>query len=198
MKRAFAIVFALALGLQGFAEATVSLSGIASVDVSSQLSLDQAITAFQTKDPFGGIGWEVTIDQIGFGGTYLVKFFQDRGSDWWLDWYGAGVYVSYHLLGGGSSIDPFIRTGLGCAGRVLLEYNPAVSDPLAISLFPFVGAGADVRLGALNLGATVDYIPKSGPIPATAIAAYPLGQFQASVLVGFKLGGRHYPRDWRG
>jgi hypothetical protein len=189
MKRSIALVFAILLGFQAFAHTSVAISGIASVDLSSQLSLDEAVSAFQTKDPFCGLGWEVVIDEVGLGGTYLVNFFQTGSADWWLDWYGEGLYLSYHLFGAGALIDPFVRAGIGCAGRVLLAGEPGAAEPLAISIFPFVGAGADVRLGALNLGAAVDYLPRTSAIPATLIQAYPLGQFQTSVLAGFKLGG---------
>ena len=164
---------------------------------------DQAVSALLADaNPRWGLGWEVVLRKIGFGGTYLVRFFQDDQSDWLFDWWGEPFYISYHLFGGGAFIDPFVSAGVACAGGLNMDNPPTISytrhpftevwdlSGLALSLFPMLTAGLAVDLDGFTVGARMNYIPFQSPIPATEIAAYPVGQFQIVAYVGVTLGRR--------
>jgi hypothetical protein len=170
------------------AEARVNLSGVIGKDFMSSPSFDQAVRALGSDSPFGGFGWEVIIDHIGLGGQYLVDFHSDDPHRWWLDWDGQAIYTSYHLFGARSVVDPFVDTGIGCAGRVFLGAEDCDAARLAISIYPFVSAGAAVNLHHLRIAAKLSYALGESAIPATAIPGYPIGRFQVSALVGFTLG----------
>jgi hypothetical protein len=171
------------------ADTRVDLTAVLSKDFIGSPSFDQAVEALNGDQPLFGFGWEVIMDHIGFGGQYLVNFHEDDPDSWWLDWNGQGIYVSYHFFGTRSFIDPFINGGMGCAGRVFLgpedQFTPG---RLALTLYPFAGAGVSVCLDHFKLGAKLDYALKRSGIPATDIADYPLGRFQVSLLAGVSFG----------
>lgn len=121
MKSTFLVlVLALAaLGMPCFAGA-VHLTGNVSADFLGGNSAPQIINTFTVGDQplFWGFGWEVIIDHFGFGGDYLVSFYQDAGEHWWLDWYAPALFLSFHPLGGRSFLDPFLQVGIGSSGGV--------------------------------------------------------------------------------
>ncbi|HTX72423.1 MAG TPA: hypothetical protein VMC79_06310 [Rectinemataceae bacterium] len=175
-------------GFRAFADTTVAITAEAMEDFTATPSFSGAVGAFQQVSPFGGLGWEVAFDHVGLGGSYFARFFQRDSGSWWMDWYGDGIYLSAHLLGAGAAIDPFVRAGLGCAGRVFLRGDAGASSTLEISLFPVLTAGASLRFGILSLGAHLDLIPYANPVPVTTIPPYGLGRFQVGVFAGFILG----------
>ncbi|MGD0726101.1 MAG: hypothetical protein ABSB63_11120 [Spirochaetia bacterium] len=196
MKSTFLVlVLALAaLGMPCFAGA-VHLTGNVSADFLGGNSAPQIINTFTVGDQplFWGFGWEVIIDHFGFGGDYLVSFYQDAGEHWWLDWYAPALFLSFHPLGGRSFLDPFLQVGIGSSGRVLLEPQrmPVGTGPtqnLSLSLFPFVGGGLALNIESLLLSAKVVYTPYSSQIPVTDIPSYPLGKFQVTLSAGISLG----------
>jgi hypothetical protein len=173
----------------GFAGPTFSLTLNAEKDFATMPTAEEALTSFSTNpEPLWGVGWEVVLKRIGFGGTYMVKFFHDEQAAWNLDWNGQPLYVSYHFFGGGAFLDPFIQAGVGCTGRVLLERSGPSNPGLYLSLHPFVGAGLGLHLGSLAFGAKVDYIPFDSGIPVTNIPRYPAGNFQVNIFTGVTLG----------
>ena len=181
-----------AVGLLCFGQAlaadpTVTLTFGANEDFSSKPSFQTALSSFQTAAPSGGLGWEVVPDHVGIGGDYQAKFLENGASNWWLDWYGDGIYVSYHFFGGGSGLDPFLRAGAGCAGRVFLRGDSGSDPLLSISLFPIVAAGLAIRIDDVRLGAVLNAAPYQSRVPVTDITAYPLGFFQAGVFAGFSI-----------
>jgi hypothetical protein len=196
MKSTFLVlVLALAaLGTPCFAGA-VHLTGTVSADFLAGSSTQQMIDTFAAGDQplFWGLGWEVIMGRVGFGGDYLVSFSQDAGEHWWLDWYAPALFVSFHPLGGKSFLDPFLELGVGSSGRVLLEpartpMGPAPSQDLSLALFPFAGGGIAFNLDGFLLSVKAVYTPYSSQVPATDIPAYPLGKFQVTVSGGISIG----------
>ena len=143
---------------------------------------------------YTSLGWEMVLDRIGFGVEADVLFGRAEAQqpedlyDWWLDWNGEG-FLSYHLFGGGSGVDPFLRVGYGNAGRADLQENGySEEDVTSLSLYPFVSGGVALDLGGLLLGAHADYRPIVNPVPATQFADYPLTTFQVTLFAGLVLG----------
>lgn len=188
-----ATVIALALSCLAFsayADARVDLTAVISKDFAVSPSLNQAVEALQAQTPLGGFGWEVVFDHIGIGGSYAVDFHKDAPSAWWLDWESQALYASFHILGCRSFIDPFVDAGIGCAGRVFLGPSADTGSALALTLYPFVSAGAALELNGLRVGAKLSYALGQSAIPVTEIPQYPLGNFQLSAFAGFSIGGR--------
>jgi hypothetical protein len=193
-----ALTFVLAPA--GFA-ATFSLTGDMAADFASLPTAEQAVQSISRNDqPLWGMGWEVVFNKIGFGGTYLVNLTKDAQNDWWMDWYGQALFISYHIFGGAAFLDPFIQTGVGCAGRTYIEsatigwtrYQSAISltpYPIPdISIFPFLTAGLSLHLDAFTIGAKLTFVPFKSGIPLTDIPEYQLQNFQVVVFTGMTFG----------
>lgn len=140
-----------------------------------------------------GMYWEVIIDNLGFGMTYLTKFSRQESIlpeinyKWYLDWIGSGD-LRYHFLRG-FPIDPFAEAGFGCAGRVeITDYGQydleGERDPLYLSLFGQVGGGLALRLDHLHVGAKALYRFYNQPPPATQFDVYPLKNFHFAFFGG--------------
>ncbi len=189
--RFLVLVLALAaLGAPCFAGA-VHLTGDFSANFLGGSTTQEIVNPFSIggQPVFGGLGWEVILGRVGFGGDYTVSFFRDTGTQWWLDWYSPALYMSFHPIGANRFIDPFFQAGIGSAGRVLLrgEMGWTPGSDLAISIFPYVGAGVNFNLDGLLLGVKGIYTPLNAEIPVTSIPAYPLGTFQVSLSAGFAI-----------
>jgi hypothetical protein len=193
MKTRLPVVMAMLIALSTpcFASA-VHLTGDLTADFLGPTSADQIITTFTVGDQplFCGMGWEVILDRIGFGGTYMVDFFKDASADWWLDWYAPALFLSFHPIGANWILDPFVEVGFGSAGRVSLGsgMGTAASEPLALSLFPYVAGGLSLNLDALLISAKIAWTPYNFPIPVTSIPAYPLGTVQVTLGAGLAIG----------
>jgi hypothetical protein len=189
--KATVLTLALAcLALSGFSQARVDLTAVITKDFVDSPTFDQAAQALKNERPLVGFGWEVLLGHLGLGGSYAVDFHQDGPSQWWLDWQGQGIFASYHLLGSRSFVDPFVDAGIGCAGRIYLGPQGNPGSSLALTLYPFVSAGAALELQGLRLGAKLSYDMGQSAIPVTEIPATPLGRFQLSAFAGFSMGGR--------
>lgn len=193
MKATVVAIAISCLALTAFADARVDLTAVISKDFAVSPSLDQAVGALQAQTPLGGFGWEVIFGHIGIGGSYAVDFHKDAPSAWWLDWESQALYASFHILGCKSFIDPFVDAGIGCAGRVFLGPSADAGSALALTIYPFVSAGAALELNGLRVGAKLSYALGQSAIPVTEIPEYPLGNFQLSAFAGFSIGGR-WPR----
>lgn len=180
------VLGAAMLAKSAAAEAVVSLTASAYEDFTSGPSVGEAAGSFAIVPPFGGFGWEVVFKSIGVGGDYQAKFSQSATSAWWLDWYGSGIYASYHVFGGDAWLDPFVRAGAGSSGRVILRGDTAGEAGLGISLFPLLGAGIALRLDdIIRIGAIVNFAPYQGPVPVTDIAERRIGTFQVGLFAGY-------------
>lgn len=183
------LVFFCALIPACFAAPTFTFTADAATDFSSLPSAEQAFSGIADNfQPLWGFGWEIVMRRIGFGGTYMVDFFRDDTSRWAMDWYGEGLFVSYHIFGGGAFLDPFIQAGAGCAGRVLLHSTGALQRSPDISIFPFLAAGLSLNLEGFLLGAKLSYVPFQSEIPVTDIPGYPVENFKISIFAGISLG----------
>jgi hypothetical protein len=192
MKFLALIVALAALGGPCFAGA-VHVTGDVAADFLGAQSAQQIVNTFALGDQplLWGFGWDVILNRVGFGGDYMVSFFRDAGSAWWLDWYAPALALSFHPFGGKRVLDPFLQVGIGSAGRVNLggwRYYSFDQDNLYLSLFPFVTGGLNLNLDGLLLGAKFTYTPYNSPIPVTDIPLYPLGKFQVSLTAGISIG----------
>jgi hypothetical protein len=192
MKARFlALVLALAaFGAPSFADA-VHLTGDLSANFLGGSTTQQIVNTFSVGDQplIWGLGWEVILGRVGFGGDYMVDFFRDEGSQWWLDWFAPALYMSFHPIGANRFIDPFVQAGIGSAGRVLLRGRQwSAGDDLMISIFPYVAGGLNFNLDGLLLGLKATYMPFNSELPVTYIPAYPLGPLQVSLSAGFSIG----------
>lgn len=187
---AIAILTAALAGAPCFA-GSVHLTGNLSADFLRGTSVQTIIGTFASPDQplFAGVGWEIIIGKVGFGGDYMASFIRQPGSGWWwADWYAAPLFLSYHPLRQGYFLDPFVQAGVGCAGRVFLhEWIGAARNNLFLSIFPFIAAGLDLNLDGLLVGTKVSYAPFMSPPPATDFDNYPLGAIQVTLSVGVAL-----------
>jgi hypothetical protein len=161
-----------------------------------------------TEDTLTGWQWEVAFRYFGLGMHYGVGFYQPETEKGWLmDWKG-DFFLSYHIMGSGSTVDPFVEVGWGNAGTTTVsspsryeypdwEEEVADGDALELALYTYVAGGVAFDLNGLLLGARVCYYPSSlaEPIPATDIAMFDLADFDIGVFAGVALGG--HDRQWR-
>jgi hypothetical protein len=167
--------------------------------------------AIPTDQTLTGWYWEVVFDYLGLGMHYGMRFTEavyesEISSEWYMDWKG-DFFLSYHILGGGSVIDPFVEFGWGNVGTALIsnpeypdypDWEDEVADGTAVALgfYNYFAGGVAVDLNGLLLGAKLSYIPAdlNTPIPDPSIERYDLAPFEVSLFGGVSLGGH---RQWR-
>jgi hypothetical protein len=185
----FALAIA-AIGTPVFA-GSVHLTGNLQADYLKGPSAQQIIDTFTSpgQPPFCGVGWEVIIGKVGFGGDYSASFTKTPMGSWWLDWLAQPLFLSYHFFRSGYTLDPFVQAGLGCAGRVYLQDWPEtqVSNNLFISIFPFIAAGLGLDLNGFLLSAKMSYAPFMSAPPASPISSYPLGNVLVTLSAGIAI-----------
>lgn len=185
----FAVAIA-AIGTPVFA-GSVHLTGNLQADFLKGPTAQQIIDTFTTpgQPPFGGVGWEVIIGRVGFGGDYSAAFTRTPQGTWWLDWITQPLFLSYHFFRTGYFLDPFVQAGMGCAGRVYLQewLESAVGNNLYISIYPFVAAGLALDLSGFLVQGKMSYAPYMTPPPASPISSYPLGSVQVTLSAGIAL-----------
>ena len=167
-----------------------TLSGTAACDFATLPHTEREYRGYDNlEQPLWGIGWEVVLQHIGLGGTYMVNFSHDDQDRDMLNWYGQGFFISYHFLGGGAFLDPFIQAGAGCAGRVLLRNREDYRElDLHISIFPYLSAGVALDLDGFTFGGKVNYVPFQSDLPVTDILPQPVGSFQVQLFAGVTFG----------
>ncbi len=172
-----------------------TLSGTSAIDFATLPYMEHEYRGYDDLDqPLWGIGWEVVLQRIGLGGTYMVSFsHDDRGKDL-LNWYCQGFFISYHFLGGGAFLDPFIQVGAGCAGQARLHGSRDEDDdrhlsgsPVSLALFPHLSAGVALDLDGFTFGGKVNYVPFQADLP-TNIHPQPVGSFQVQIFAGVTFG----------
>ena len=195
------------------ADATVRMAPVLAADFAVRPTWDEVGSIFDDRSKlFWGPQIEVITNRVGVGFRGLVNFENQETEldgvqyDWSLDWLG-DLYVSYHIFGTHSFIDPFFEFGFGNAGRVdidedpeswmvdeeswmpaggLYEYNDDALESLA--LYPSVAVGVSFDLGGLFIGARLSYRPLTFQIPATQFDVYPVTNFQFALFGGITLG----------
>ena len=143
-----------------------------------------------------GLYWEVLMDHVGLGMTYLVDFqslaspYPELDYLWFMDWVGS-FDLRYHFFED-FFLDPFLEAGLGSAGRVdISSYEEhglsGVASPLELSVFGQVGGGLALRLSGLHVGARLLWRFFNELPPATQFQPYPLKGFRFDLFGGFSL-----------
>ena len=171
--------------------------------------------AIPTDKTLSGWYWEVIFDHLGLGMHYGMRFNEaaietGESTDWYMDWKG-DFFLSYHILGGGSIIDPFVEFGWGNVGTALVtsptypdypDWEDEVEDGSAVALgfYNYFAGGLAIDLNGLLLGAKVSYVPSelNAPIPDSSIERYDLAPFEITLFGGVALGGhsRWRERGW--
>jgi hypothetical protein len=158
---------------------------------------ESILLAFDRRtDLLPGFYWEVLMNHVGLGMTYLADFhdsaspYPELDKLWYLDWVGS-LDLRYHFLPD-FVLDPFLEAGVGNAGRVdISAYQenglPSPERLLGLSLFGQAGAGLAVRLSALHVGARLLWRFANEPVPATSFEPYPLKNFRFDLFGGFSL-----------
>ena len=206
----FAVTFSAA------ADAQFRMAITAGTDFIERPSYEAIGSSFNNpEDIFEGLILEVLTRRIvGFGARGLIRFTEIAASDtygedsgWWFDWNGH-LFLSAHLLGGGSLVDPFLEVGYGAAGRVSISsgtrghwiegddglwtyewYEQRQDGVTNLSLFPLVAAGVSFDLSGFLIGARVSYRPIVNAVLMTPIEEYPLTRFHIDVFGGIAFGG---------
>lgn len=164
---------------------------------SSVEDLPQEYQNTDDEDLFGGIEGEIWFDRFGFGLRHAGRFdllrveVLDEDDDpvttstkeaWWYDAQ-TDLFAAFHLFGGGSFIDPYLRYGVGFAARYSLNENfgfdrerevwttaeaPRDSDDdndsdhsydrvESAGMYQYIGGGIQCNLSGLVLGVGVNY-----------------------------------------
>jgi hypothetical protein len=173
-----------------------TLSGTVAQDFATLPAVKDDYRGYDRLDqPLWGIGWEVVLKRIGLGGTYMVSFSHDDQDRDLLNWYCQGFFISYHFLGGGAFLDPFIQAGAGCAGRARLKRSRDDDDEVhvtgsdvSLTLFPYLSAGVALDLDGFTFGGKLNYVPFQSEVPVTDILPQPVGSFQVQLFVGVTFG----------
>jgi hypothetical protein len=169
----------------------------------SSSELEQALAL--NDNTLTGWHWEVLFDRIGLGMHYAWAFYEAPSSysePWLVDWKG-DFFFSYHFLGAGSLLDPFVEYGWGNAGTAVVrsdryseypdwENEVADGDAVALTLYSYVAAGLAVDLQGLYLGARLAYMPRElyRPVPVSSVGPYDLRPIELGLFAGIALGGR--------
>lgn len=164
-----------------------------------------------TDETISGWYWEVIFNHLGLGMHYAVQFneafvSETGASEWYMDWKG-DFFLSYHILGGGAVLDPFVEFGWANVGTAQVSSPEYVEYPdwedelesgnaVALGFYNYFGAGLALDLNGLLLGAKLSYIPAElvAPIPDPTVERYDLAPFEVSFFGGIALGGH---RKWR-
>ncbi|HUX22397.1 MAG TPA: hypothetical protein VMW69_14230, partial [Spirochaetia bacterium] len=147
-------------------------------------SVDPSVTTFTTANQpvYWGLEFEAAHRHWGLGGLYSANLERINSNDYWLDFYGQAVYLSYHLFARRAFLDPYVSVGLGSAGRVAIGSGSTVTLPanqtILLSVFPVVSGGLALDLNGLYLGAKLSYLPSMTSLVATANSNVPLSKIQ--------------------
>jgi len=144
-------------------------------------------------ETFAGIGAELVLEKLGFGVRYQSLFLEDT-DDWWMDWK-ADAFVSYHLFGTRSFLDPFLVVGTGTAARVNIadDHVRTADEPTGItgmSVYQYAGAGGEMNFGGLVIGTALNYIVMNQAVESADAQwdAYPTDRFEVLVFGGVAVG----------
>jgi hypothetical protein len=171
----FLVAMLMTAGLS--AQVKVRLGGIVDWDKETE----------QSK--IGGMRFEVIGDNLGFGFDAMADFNREEEITHSVKWEGE-LFLSYHLLGNSSFIDPYLQAGYGNGGSVSWRDENTAED-LTLSLYPSLGAGVNVVFEeGLVMGCRWGNRPENNFIPGTNITRYDLAQNQFTLQLGVQLGGR--------
>ncbi len=181
MKRLFLIFTALMLCAGLSAQVKFRLGAIMDWDDEREVS------------HMGGLRMELVGENLGFGmeamGDSRLDDAEDTSGPGEAVWQGE-VFMSYHLFGNNTFIDPYVQAGIGNAGYVSwLDEDTA--DELNMSLYPSLSAGVNaVFEGGLILGMRYSYRPENNLVPGAGIPVTELSAHQTTLQIGYQFGGR--------
>lgn len=197
IKRILFIISILFVSSQIFGLVEVRLLG--NVETTLGEDLRKTFEVYQSdQNNKYGFSWEVIIDNIGFGGHYGILFNKIESSEfpgeqeWWLDWKG-DLYISYHLFGAKTFLDPFAELGFGNAGITFVnntgeQLSTKSRNPVTnMSLFPYAAIGGSINLSGLLLGAKVNYYLENSAIPGTKFSILPMKTASLVMFAGISL-----------
>ena len=155
MKKIIAILLFAALIAGGaFAQLMFGVTGDLHTDA---LNTTDIQNSFQTgQNIFYGPFAELALGKLGFGASGTFSFY-DIYNTHFMD-YDVAAYISYHLFGARSFLDPFLQFG---AGYIATDYanstdkiastTQGASDPLAANIYWYGAAGVGVNLGTIGV-----------------------------------------------
>jgi len=162
-------------------------------------------------DALSGWHWEVLLNRFGFGMHYALRFYEGgTEAPYLMNWKG-DFFLSYHPMGGGSTLDPFIEFGWGNAGTAVVhsardaeypDWEDRVHDgsATALALYTYGAAGLALDLNGLLLGVRVAYTPDelTNPVPDPTVGFYDLPELEVGLFGGIALGSHDSRRrDYR-
>ncbi len=164
MKRTLLVLAIVALLTTGaFGQIVLGITGVQyyEKDASGNLpTLSQAWDDFKdgTGVYWGGYG-ELILHKLGLGLSFNQQTFSDPipALDMWN--YDVNFFLSYHILGGRSFIDPFLQAGIG---EMAYDYKDKAAaaaelstsfteDPLFASIYYDFGFGLGINLGGIGI-----------------------------------------------
>lgn len=156
-----------------------------------QPSAGQVVDSFSSgSQVFTGPTFEFVFDKLGVGSFSLCQF--DDATGPWLINFDHNLFVSYHLLGDLSALDPWGSVGLASFGQVDAsrgaQMGPNNLEGLTLSLSPRLTAGVNVKLDGLLLGLSAQYTPYNWRVPASPILRAQGTNFQIGLSAAYALG----------
>lgn len=164
MKRTLLVLAIVALLTTGaFGQVVLGVTGVQYYEkVDGNLpTLSQAWSDFRdgTGVYWGGYG-EIILHNLGLGLSFNQQTFADPVDPAYDMWnYDVNFFLSYHILGGRSLIDPFLQAGVGemaydyknkDAARAG-DYPDLTDDPLFASIYTDFGLGLGINLGGIGI-----------------------------------------------
>ncbi len=163
MKRTLLVLAIVALLTTGaFGQIVLGITGVQYYEKDTTLSQAWADFKDGTGVYWGGYG-ELILHRLGLGLSFNQQTYSnsdilspDYGLDMWN--YDVNFFLSYHILGGRSFIDPFLQAGVGeiaydykdkAAAR--LVYPDLTDDPLFGSIYTDFGFGLGINLGGIGI-----------------------------------------------
>lgn len=184
MKRTLLVLAIVALLTTGaFGQIVLGVTGNQYVfeDANGNLpTLSSVFTDFKEgRGTYWGLFAELILHKLGVGIAFNYQDVPDFTYDsynYTAMWsYDANLYLSYHILGGRSLIDPFLQSGIGMnaydfknkADKTILN-SPGPDDPLFASAYWDFGAGLGLNLGGIGIFLKGAYmVPMQGTLKGT-------------------------------
>lgn len=198
-----ACILAAIMVVPTWADAQFRVAGsiAAPIEIVRQDAADQAYdVSVRTNEMVTGWHWEVLVGRLGGGMHYATQVAWAPAGDvasvaTALDWRG-DWFFSYHLLGAGSLVDPFLEFGWGNAGSALIANRvDAWGTATALSFYRLIAGGVAVDLDGVLLGLRVSYLPSSNaPVADASLNAVELPELEVSMFGGAAFGGHRHAR----
>ncbi|HUW70828.1 MAG TPA: hypothetical protein VMX33_11410 [bacterium] len=164
MKRTLLVLAIVALLTTGaFGQIVLGVTGVQyyEKDAAGNLpTLSEAWADFKdgTGVYWGGYG-EIILHKLGLGLSFNQQTYPDSVNSTYDMWnYDVNFFLSYHILGGRSLIDPFLQAGIGemaydykNKAAVQAIYPDLTDDPLFGSIYYDFGLGLGVNLGGIGI-----------------------------------------------